>query len=175
MGLELKDRQDLWSSVDRSMFHFECQRDYGTESETLRAWLNDPTSVPSLRDAEPGFDGWLDMVESHVARGVTVSRVRVYDWPMTDYQRFEAHFARENLEAGETIRVIDRRQAEQYGILPAAGPCDWWILDDSTVLVQPFVDGRVEGAFLIDDPVLVGPYLGWRRDLVAAATAVGGN
>jgi hypothetical protein len=97
-----------------------------------------------------------------VRLGRRLERVRVHDNPPTDYQRWERWAGRWNIEAGELIRYMERATAHDVGLLPAAGDTDWWLLDDSNVILMRFdkAGNRIHTE-LTDDPRIVAQASKW--------------
>lgn len=156
----------------RTAFRVELQPHYATdeESELWDRWLagdrTPPTDVPAVRD-------WLDQIAAQVAAGKRIERVRVQQDPPTEYQRWQRWFGRWNAEAGEQIRYMTVQRAHEVGLLPAAGPDDWWLLDEQRLIVTRFdADGRLIGSELDTDPQRVKQACAW-RDLATHHSAPG--
>lgn len=60
--------------------------------------------------------------------GVAWSRVRVVEWPLTEYTRWELLGYVESQAAGEAIRLVDADLAEDI----VAGEPDFWLFDAGT-------------------------------------------
>ncbi len=91
-------------------------------------------------------------VETAVADGKTIHRVRVFEDPPTRYQEWLRWYSAVNVKAGETQQEIGRSVADQHG-LTAAG--DWWLLDDELLIVFHFDGYTRTGVELVDDPLRV--------------------
>jgi hypothetical protein len=150
------------ATFERTAFRLELQPAYDEpyERDTVARFLTghpqDPTDVPELA-------AWFDQIADLTSQGRTVERVRVHDDPPTAYQRWETWIDRWNRDAGETIHYLRRDQAHMIGLLPAAGPHDWWLLDNDRLIVMTFdVDGRSLGDFLHSDPYAVEQARTWR-------------
>lgn len=143
-------------------FRLEQQREYWEpgEAATIERFIagdpEDPMQVPSLVE-------WFDQIRRQVSEGKRIGRVRIADEPPTPQQRWERWLDRWNTEAGEEIRYLPRSRAHEVGLLPAAGPDDWWLLDSSRLIVMRFDDAghRVEN-LLVDDPQRVVQACQWR-------------
>jgi hypothetical protein len=123
-----------------SAVHLELRDIYGVPGEAERFELFQQTG---RRDPELDREkraGWMTLVRDMVARGVVVRRARVVSEPVTDYIRFEHAGTEDNLNAGELVRWLPRRQAADL-LLPAA---DLWMFDDEAVQFTFFSgDGQV--------------------------------
>ena len=109
---------------------------------------------------------WLQQVEAQTAAGAVISRVRITDNPMTDYQRWELWGVPSNTRAGEQINMLDRTAAINAG-LPVDH--DWWLLDEGTADARLLVirhddAGKPITRTLITDPGKLARY-GARRNL----------
>lgn len=149
-------------NFDHAAFRLEVQPAYASPDELelvaqfKAGRLRPPDEVPAL-------NRWFAQVRAQVAHGKTIGRVRIHDEPLTDYQRLERWADPWNLDAGEHIRYLTRRRALDIGLLPAAGPHDWWLLDDRELLVMVFnSDHRMVGRELITDPEHVAKAAKWR-------------
>lgn len=148
----------------------------------LQAGYREPVEEPLLAsflagehvDPEPVYRGWYELIAEHVRHGRTVERVRVHQDPPTDYQRFERYLDAWNIEAGEVMRYLTWERAHEVGLLPAAGDEDWWLLDESRLIVMRFDDqgNRVENE-LVTDPESVRQACAW-RDLAVHHSALQG-
>lgn len=110
----------------------------GTSTSVIRFEMRD-----SYDDSDPAYATWqatgdtgaydwgdhLDVVRGAVARGVRIRRVRVVSEPLSDYIRWEHACTAVNIEAGEDIRWLPRRQAADL-LLPGA---DCWVFDHRVV------------------------------------------
>ncbi len=163
---------EFWENLhdfQRSAFRLELQLDYREPGETDLAdlWLAGEQVRP---ESDPGLAEWFRRVRQHVAAGRTVSRVRAHEDPPTDYQRWERWLGQWNATAGETIRYLTRAQAHEIGLLPAAGDEDWWLYDDTRLLVMRFVGGRRVQNEIITDRATVRRACEWRDLAVRHST-----
>lgn len=115
----------------------------------------------------PQYAAWLALVRGIVSQGRHVVRVRVFEEPPTDYQRWVQWAGRWNVEAGEHIRYMPRSRAAAVG-LPLV---DWWLFDsDLLALTHVDEDGRPVRNEIIDDPGIVARYSEWRDLAVRHST-----
>ncbi|WP_329176738.1 DUF6879 family protein [Streptomyces sp. NBC_01477] len=132
---------------EHTAWRLEARRAYQVDYESARFQAY-------LRGEDPGTGGreaWLGTIRDRTATGARVERVRLYDEPPTDYQRFLLWGTVHTVAAGEDIRYLMRTQAESYG-LPAR---DFWLFD-SRVLGEFRYDGdRSLGMQLTEDPTTV--------------------
>jgi hypothetical protein len=143
-------------------FRLELQRTYLVPDEdgALERFLaGDPPTLAELG----GLRTWFEQVAQQIGEGKRMERVRVHDEPPTDYQRFERSMDRWNLDVGETLHYLTRQRAHEIGLLPAAGPDDWWLLDSTHLIIMRFdPDGRWIGNELETDPAAVVRACAWR-------------
>ncbi len=141
---------ELLSSATQSALHLEMRDTYGVaeEEEEIRLWSSGKWTVDDGRKA---LGGWMDLVSGTVARGVSVRRARVVSTPVTTYIRYEHAVTPLNLEAGEDVRWLPRREA--LGIpLPAN---DFWLIDARVVRFNHFSgDGAAVEPEMSDDPAV---------------------
>lgn len=124
---------ELLSSATRIAVHLEMRDVYAVaeEIEEMRLWRSGRWT---LDDGRTALAEWMDLVESVTSRGVAVRRARIVSEPVTDYIAYEYALTPLNLQAGEQVRWLPRRQA--LGIaLPAA---DFWLIDDRIVRFNHF-------------------------------------
>jgi hypothetical protein len=159
---------------EHTAFRLETQPTYFAPEEQdflarLRAGESpSPTDVPALR-------AWFEQVAEQTRQGKRVERVRVQDEPPTEYQRWERWCDPWNVRAGETMRYMTRRRAHDVGLLPAAGPCDWWLLDSRVLVVMTFdPEGRLTRTELATESSAVTQAAAW-RDLAVRHSAPSGQ
>lgn len=149
-------------TFDHAMFRLELQREYiePIETETVARFRagrpQDPTELDFMRT-------WYAHIRAATAQGKTVERVRVHDEPPTTYQRWERWIGAWNAAAGERLRYMTRRKARDIGLLPAAGTVDWWLIDDTRIILMHFDDlGHRIRTELSTDPVTLRQACAWR-------------
>ncbi len=125
------------ANYERSAWRLEQQPTYdvGYERTQFDLFLEGRPEPPT-ENRELG--AWMIQVKKQTDAGKTLGRVRVIDDPLTDYQRWLQWLDRWNLEAGETIDYLPRARAHAVGLLPDAGPADWWLFDDRLLMVMHF-------------------------------------
>jgi hypothetical protein len=135
---------ELLRACTVSAVHLEMRDDYTPGDPWFRAWREGDREEFDRQLARP----WLDAIKDVIGRGVAVRRLRVVSEPVTDYIRFEHATTGSNIDAGEEVRWLPRRQAADL-LLPG---CDCWVFDGRQVLFN-FFDGPGEwaGAAVSDD------------------------
>jgi hypothetical protein len=119
--------------------------------------------LPATGSNQSRTQRWLSgFAASAIAAGRTVGRVRVHQDPPTDYQRWERWLGQWNAAAGESIRYLTRGQAHEIGLLPDAGDEDWWLYDDTRLLVMRFAGSRRVQNEVITDRAIVRRACKWR-------------
>lgn len=94
-----------------------------------------------------------------------IERVRIVGEPFTDYTRYEFACYRDNIAAGENIRVLPRGGLARTDQRWASE--DFWIFDDELVVVLSYDD---EGRFLgVHQAEETRPYLEARRRALSLA------
>lgn len=146
--------RDLMEAVQHSAVHLEMRDVYGVgdEAADFTTW-----QTTGLRDADPTSEywtPWVDLISRAVRRGVTVRRARVVSEPVTKYIRYEHAGTAVNVQAGEQVRWLPRRQAADL-LLPGS---DLWVFDGTSVLFNHFTgegNWAVPGMELRTEPDLV--------------------
>ncbi|WP_034090448.1 DUF6879 family protein [Streptacidiphilus albus] len=150
---DLPDFNELLGAARHSAVHLEMRDSYGVadEAENLAAFRRGEwTEAMERVDRQ----SWLDLVASTIARGVVIRRARIVSEPVTDYIRFEHAGTQMNIDAGEQIRWLPRRQT--LGI-PLPGS-DLWLIDGERVRFNHFTgdgDWAVPGVEDSTDPDVV--------------------
>ncbi|MBB1244899.1 hypothetical protein GL263_15190 [Streptomyces durbertensis] len=140
---------DQLAACQHSAVHLEMRDVYGiaSEAEEFAAWKAGDSS--SRYDREGRRKAWLDTVRSAVARGVSIRRARIVSVPVSDYIRFEHEGTPLNIEAGEEVRWLSRRDASDLA-LPGN---DFWLFDRQVVRFNHFTgDGASGGPEVSTDP-----------------------
>jgi hypothetical protein len=157
----------MFAAFETEAFRFEAQREYplGPGQEDFNRFLagtpTPPTEYGWLRP-------WLEELGQFGRAGKSISRVRVLDEPMTDYQRWMLWGAPWLERAGEHIMCMTRSAALQAG-LPKH---DWWLFDDSWVVEMHFVQGKVGDLMLVSGTQAVDSYRALRHAALLSATTV---
>lgn len=164
MGVPLDEAEfgRLLGSFEQAAFRLEQQPSYAEDLDQtwLARWLAGDRTPPT---EGPEFVAWFDMIRAHTAAGRLVQRVRIQEVPPTEYQQWEAWIGRWNAAAGEQLRYLERPRAVEAGLLPAAGPDDWWLLDDRQLIVMTFdTDGRRILTTLVEECAAVEQAQAWR-------------
>ncbi|WP_405729298.1 hypothetical protein OG607_28180 [Streptomyces sp. NBC_01537] len=125
---------ELLAAARHSAVHLEMRDSYGVgdEAEDFENWKR-----TGQRDVDPEsgyWTPWVELIRTTVARGVIVRRARVVSEPVTDYIRYEHAGTPVNVQAGEEVRWLPRRQASDIA-LPGN---DCWVFDGETVLFNHF-------------------------------------
>lgn len=143
--------EELLDSAQRSAVHLEMRDWYGVERERepFAAWREHRLTLEQDRNER---QDWVDLVARTVARGVVMRRTRVVSEPVTDYIRFEHWGTPVNVEAGERVRWLPRRQTT--GI--AFPGNDFWLIDERLIRWNHFSgDGAATDPEVTDDPEVV--------------------
>jgi hypothetical protein len=154
----------IFDGAAQEWFRWEGLRTYATEAEEprLRAYLTgepyDPASEPVV---------WLAEIRRRVSQGLRFRKVRVVRSPLGEYERWECEWSFPATErAGQRTFVLDLAEAPDLGRLP---DYDWWMFDESVVLVMRYdPSGRFVGAERLDDEQ-VAAHVGYRDRALEAA------
>ncbi|MGO9822467.1 MAG: DUF6879 family protein [Solirubrobacteraceae bacterium] len=127
--MEVEEFSALFERPERSAFRVEARDRYDVdhEGEEFAAFLEGKNSRPRAADSDP----WLALVGAGRARRRVIERVRIVSEPLTDYTRFEFAAQRDNVDAGEKVRVVPRAAlayADQAGRARISGSStrSWW-------------------------------------------------
>ncbi|MGH3714349.1 MAG: DUF6879 family protein [Micromonosporaceae bacterium] len=163
-----------FDKIKYTAFRLELQPAYHVEEEqrSLRDFLAGRLAEPT--DDERVYP-WRQMVRELTARGGRMERVRVFEDPPTDYQRWLRWVSKGNVEAGEVQWYVTRQQAHEFGLLPAAGNVDWWLFDSGRLLEMHFgEDGKMVKRELVTDPDVVVQANAWRDLALCNARRIAG-
>lgn len=141
----------MFTSLKHSAWRLETRRRYAwdEQQDTYREFLDRGCVDWDLTDP------WCQERREQAALGKTFQRVRILDEPLTEGQRYLLDNARRNTAAGEEIRVLGRRQADELG-LPRE---DFWLFDARVVALLEFdASDEMTGVELITNPVEVLRY-----------------
>jgi len=148
-------------TFEHTAFRLEQQRQYAEPAGTVERFL---AGDPQPPDDVPEFRAWADDIRTLTQQGKRIERVRIHDDPPTGYQRWERWAGQQTIAAGEVIRYISRHRAYEVGLLPAAGPDDWWLMDDDRLVVMHFnTEGHLDESELVTDPDWVTRACEWWR------------
>lgn len=122
--MDLDDLGRLMDSCRVSTFRLETLPQYlvPQEEERLAEWRATGARTPRT----PANDAWLAELHEIVARGIRWYRVRILDYPLHDYSRFELAGYRDTDAAGQETFVADRAEHAELGDMHD----DFWLIDD---------------------------------------------
>lgn len=152
-GHETKALETLIREARHSIVHLEQRDEYSAEPEYL-GWLE--AGKRTDRDAMGAYMApWKEFVGEVTAKGVVMRRARIVSEPLSDYIEWEHALTAFNVEAGEQVRWLSRRDA--YDLLTPAA--DFYVIDSQLVA---FNFNAGDGTSLreyeyVSDPVRVGP------------------
>lgn len=143
---------DMIRAARHSVAHLEMRDAYDTAESAFLDWTAGRSGANDMKDF---MADWMDFVASIVGSGVRMRRARIVSEPLSDYIRWEHALTVHNVDAGEDVRWLPRRQAYDL-MLPGA---DLWLIDSRLVAFN-FNAGN--GASLreyefVSDPKLVAP------------------
>lgn len=129
---------ELFAEAATDLFRLETLPTYcvPAEVEEFAAWKRGSRVVPAVNDSP-----WLKQIRDTTASGVRWWRVRILDYPLTDYSAFELHSYQGNAAAGESIFVANRAWSTDLADLHD----DFWMFDDKTTIRMIYDD---EGRFI---------------------------
>lgn len=133
MPLSVERFNDLFDDFRTIAFRLEVRAAYNIpiEQDSIRAFRKG--ELPDYREHYP----WRELVADATAAGKRVERVHVVTPPLSDYVKYQAHWAyRQAAPAGEDIRIIDTSQHPNLS-LPDE---DFWMFDDETVVRLNYAD-----------------------------------
>ena len=155
--------QALFDAARQSVFRLEGRQTYAIaadDAELVAFRTGAPRPERSVRTSP-----WLARIAvSTATRGVSWSRVRVVEYPLTEYTEYELVTYVESQAAGEQILITEQ---------PA--PCDdFWLLDAGTdravgVWMRYAADGTQLGRELVTDPVVLDQMATVAAHVTAAA------
>lgn len=116
------DLLDLLRGARRSALHLEMRETYDPNHPAFKEFVAGGSGAYEM-------SSWKKLVSESVARGVKFRRARIVSEPVTQYIRWEHMLTAQNVEAGEDVRWLPRRQAFDL-MLPGA---DLWIIDGRLV------------------------------------------
>lgn len=149
------------ASTDR--FRLETLRTYlvPEEADEFAAWKRGHRALPAVDEAP-----WLQHIRDTTANGVRWWRVRLLDYPLTDYSAYELHGYQGNSAAGEDVYVANRAWSAELTELHE----DFWVFDHEIVIRMIYDD---EGHFIRPDQAAdTGRYLDFQTLAVRHSVAL---
>lgn len=132
----------------RTAFRIETRQDYAVHAEdpSLAAFRTGAARPERSVRTSP----WLSRIAADTIAGKSWARVRLVEWPLTEYTRWELHSYVESQAAGEQIWLAPAEQVDYRGP-------DVWMFDAGTAHAVAFEtiytdDGAVRDRILVDDP-----------------------
>jgi hypothetical protein len=151
--MEVEEFSARFGRFERSAFRVEARDRYDVdnEREEFAAFLEGKSMRPRTAESGP----WLALVAAGRAAGRVIERVRIVSEPLTEYTHFEFAAYRDNIAAGEKVRVVPRAALADADQGWASE--DFWIFDEKLVVLLSYDDnGHFLGAQQAKD---IRPYL----------------
>ncbi|NUT29847.1 MAG: hypothetical protein HOV84_28730 [Streptomyces sp.] len=148
MSANVPSFEELMEAAQSSAVHLEMRDQYGVadEADDFDTWLR--TGQRDVDAASEYWSPWVDLISRAVTRGVVVRRARIVSEPVSDYIRYEYAGTQVNIDAGERVRWLPRRQASDIA-LPGN---DFWLLDERLIRWNHFTgDGASGGGEITED------------------------
>ncbi|MFE2411425.1 DUF6879 family protein [Kitasatospora sp. NPDC057904] len=124
---------ELLQGAQRSAVHLEMRDTYaGQDSGGFAEYLR--SGYANTDTTSPHWSRWRAMVTEATDRDVALRRARIVSEPVTDYIRYEHALTVANVDLGEEVRWLSRRQACEIA-LPGS---DFWLFDQARVLFNHF-------------------------------------
>jgi uncharacterized protein DUF6879 len=144
---------DLIRAAKYSVVHLE-QRDEYTAEPAFLEWKSAGKTAPPEAMREQMSD-WMHFVAGITGNGVAMRRARIVSEPLSDYIEWEHALTKYNIEAGEEVRWLSRRNG--YDLLTPTA--DFYVIDSRLVA---FNFNAGDGSSLreyefVSDPLRVGP------------------
>jgi hypothetical protein len=124
----------LWQAMNQEWFKVEVLQDYTGEDkgESLDAWTagDKQQSIQLMHEWTPE---WANECKKKVSRGVTLTRIHIVDYPLSDYLQWEIEvYKNRNIPLGkEVVYLLDRSDIADVW-LPAG---DMMIFDQANVVI----------------------------------------
>lgn len=137
--MNLDDLDRIVDECRVSAFRLEALPQYlvPEEEEAFAEWR----ATGRKKRRTPANDAWLAELQEIVARGVRWYRVRILDYPLSDYSRFELDGYRDSDAAGQETFVADRAEHSELAEMHE----EFWLYDDEIAVRMVYDD---EGHFL---------------------------
>lgn len=135
----------LFDSFERSVFRLEGLQAYA-EDDGFRAFRDGAARPERSVRSSP----WMRRIAVTTAVGKQWSRVRLVEYPLTEYTRYELVAYIESQAVGEQVALADRAESGDLGL-------DFWLFDEDTpyaraVLMHYSPGGEVERYEVVNDP-----------------------
>ncbi|MEU8776523.1 DUF6879 family protein [Streptomyces sp. NPDC048606] len=154
MTQNVPDFTTMLRAAERSAVHLEMRDVYSVGDEVAEFEAFKRTGHVHLDPTAAWWPVWLGIVRETVGRGVVMRRARIVSEPVTDYIRWEHAATPLNIDAGEQVRWLSRRQASDIA-LPGN---DFWLIDDTLVRWNHFTgvgDWDDPKYSVSDDPAVI--------------------
>ncbi|MEU1626609.1 DUF6879 family protein [Streptomyces sp. NPDC020096] len=143
---------ELLASTDHTAVHLELRDSYG-DNPRFEAWRQGHRT--DWDDRASWWHDFHEQITRAVGRGVVIRRARVVSEPVSEYIQWEHYVTRANVEAGEQVRWLTRRQSTDL-LLP---PNDFWLFDRRLARIHHFAgDGSLVADEFSSDSELVNRF-----------------
>jgi hypothetical protein len=135
---------ELFASVRRSSWRWECQKHYAVDEDEVQAWRDGRPVDESEEDR-----AWDAYIRGLRTAGIPFDRVRMLHEPATEYQRWIYTTTARNVRIGEDVRWLPESHAAKLDM----PPYDFYLIDDERVAILRFSEsGEMTGIDIDSDP-----------------------
>lgn len=156
----------LKEQAQGEVFRLEYRRFYDVEADRreFEKWKRGEKTAAD----DPNNSYWVEL-RALRERGVRSRRVRVVDFPISDYLRYEIDFYRGSEVNGEEVLLVERAPTIDC-MQSTVVTQDFWLFDDRVALLWKYdKHGRRAGQEEATDDSSVGPYRNLRECLLRRA------
>lgn len=165
----MKELREYKDEAREEVFRLEYRQSYHVASdlEEFEKWRRGESTA-----ADNPENGYFQALRSLRDRGVRAVRVRIVDFPVSEYLLYELDFYRQSASNGEDIRLLERALAIDC-MQSTVESQDFWLFDSSVVLIWKYTDeGERDGQKEIRDPAAASHFVGLRDCLLTHAMLI---
>jgi hypothetical protein len=159
----------LFESLDSRWVKVERMPEYDESDFEGYRWFKRGDYVAGAHLVQEMVRGQTDVYDKARAGNISMTRIRIFDLPLSDYLTYYEIPAYEaDIECGEAILFVASADVED---LLSAGLIDYVLFDDRCVVTLQYDETTLQlrEARLVDDPVLVRGFLAVTADLISRA------
>lgn len=159
---------EFWDSLQEEWFKVEVLQDYSAEDkgESLSAWMaGDKKRSIELLNAEP--HEWVDDCRAKVQNGITLTRIHVVDYPLSEYVQWEIEvYKNRNVPIGrENVYLLDRKDIADLSLPPG----DLMMFDQSNAIIGNYDEtGYAVTQTIFDSSDDISEFIKLRKKLLNA-------
>lgn len=160
-----------WKKISRCFFKLERLQNYEEPTDNSYKCFLDKDLEGAKRELEIRIHNQIDLYKSIFKKSADLVRVRIVDFPISDYLKYEFISYKISALYGEKILIVN---SEKIPSLLEDNISDFLLFDNQLALVHDYdLNGLQRGGWKVSDPDMLENYQNLKVELITASEPLG--